>query len=1106
MKSRTLYPVGRWWWLMMLLMAGQAPGGEPLWRVPQAKPFNERTTKVAVEQEFVPTPKQQSDRLLYFSRQIDIVKKELDEWGTMALAPYLFAPAEDEAYTPFKLVGDEKINFGTLYGDYGEANGSSLFMQQTVTRVQAQAAVNADAVAQVVEQAKTDIFRANAGRAVTQSQVLLQQAQTADTQARADYDAARAADALAAQAASDAVAEQTKAKAQVKAASDKVTLLSQNGASSQAVMDAQLEKLDAAKAAEIATGNLDKANTKKQATAQAVSDAKKVADSAAGELNKQATAPIDVPGNVPGPATAVSAPALKSPTEMSAQATTGLGTIGASSGSMPSTLAPTDNDKKSGSFSPMARINAAASASAVKNILSFLGHPEAAAVFDDRRILFAVSSISVAPGWRTKQDFKGVINAQVTASYKPAAAEAVRELLRSPDLPIELRARLAKDHREVMTEAQRQFFDQWEEDGGEPYEDAQCSSYLSKPGAKAGTVFVHAVSPMVDAQNLDLASSIARQDEVALFLAASLAQAGVAGAGNFFSSWSQQRRKDVATRSTLATANSFSTGDHFGFEIGTRLRGLDDDDAKGNKAAQTLDRQTFPVLLILGMSKADAKPHLVMKPDDDGNLRLDVEEPQVTTAYSTHWSRTHHGWFTFMRAQRLPTEAYDEQLKNGRVRDVLMQELAWIHDLRRRGKLPSKNDSFQQSYDETLEVMKREADGLVKSLYGSNFVLPLPARWLMGSGAGLDSELFDPKARVAGGEVTFEPALLRFPELVPAASTVTRVLLRGPNLHLIDPDKIEVTGNSHVSVNTSTTDKLYHAARLLGRDAIAVDVRLDNTTVHGGKMQFRLPYRGKAATAANASTDPLVTPVVAQTNSLEFVVGAEKPAGITAWATPEVVLGAPGADGQVELRALMTGDHLDRLVPAGKIYGPGLQGEMADVVVHPINETSAYISTRLALQRGVSEGNLIVQGTFGATGPALQKAVFSPALHFSLQRPAFPSVKAWPEGQETVVALDKTTGDGVSGSFRLVLQGERLTGLVATGVVHGDGELKGTAKLEPRGDDAATVIVTIESGKAVTGSAYLELSIAGNGSDAAASAAKLYTPPFAFRFVQPPPQ
>jgi hypothetical protein len=71
----------------------------------------------------------------------------------------------------------------------------------------------------------------------------------------------------------------------------------------------------------------------------------------------------------------------------------------------------------------------------------------------------------------------------------------------------------------------------------------------------------------------------------------------------------------------------------FGYQIGPRLRGLEDP-AEGDRAAEVLERQSFPVLIPLGIDASDLHPCLRWNQRLE---RLEVFEPEIGFLQISRW-------------------------------------------------------------------------------------------------------------------------------------------------------------------------------------------------------------------------------------------------------------------------------------------------------------------------------------------------------------------------------------------------------------------------------------------------------------------------------------
>lgn len=124
------------------------------------------------------------------------------------------------------------------------------------------------------------------------------------------------------------------------------------------------------------------------------------------------------------------------------------------------------------------------------------------------------------------------------------------------------------------------------------------------------------ISPLIDSEVLDLSSSSRYQNEFALAMSFALRYAGLAGQASAFEQFVKNQQFDVRTRTAQVAVNAFSGVDgKFGFQVGPRLTALGDPSNKNGKPSQTLERQSFPALIILRLGDGDLGPKLTWEAD-----------------------------------------------------------------------------------------------------------------------------------------------------------------------------------------------------------------------------------------------------------------------------------------------------------------------------------------------------------------------------------------------------------------------------------------------------------------------------------------------------------
>lgn len=245
----------------------------------------------------------------------------------------------------------------------------------------------------------------------------------------------------------------------------------------------------------------------------------------------------------------------------------------------------------------------AAGDTAVSAILSLLGDPSKISKFADKQVMFGVTQVSVNPGWLTRQNFAADISNRVDVSFQPAA-QMVYEAFAKASFPEDPIAESAIHDLQKCVEQTRK---------GEKltlpaamFAQDRYKHFIDN-GSK-GSLAVAAVSPMEEAQTLDLQSSWQRRRELALQISLALTYAGVKGAADQLAKWASQEQQDVQSRTSNIVVNSYNTsGGIFGFEVGPRLSASIKFDSA---VAKTLERQTFPALLMFGVDKEDLRPRV----------------------------------------------------------------------------------------------------------------------------------------------------------------------------------------------------------------------------------------------------------------------------------------------------------------------------------------------------------------------------------------------------------------------------------------------------------------------------------------------------------------
>lgn len=320
-------------------------------------------------------------------------------------------------------------------------------------------------------------------------------------------------------------------------------------------------------------------------------------------------------------------------------------------------------------LSDRAALIIAAGDNATKAIFSVLGDPTRSTHFAGKKVLFAVSMVSVNPGWRTRKDYTANITMNVSYRLVPARPEIVEAITDPADLGVkneEELGLLVRNARQVSlipwesypagtessgTQKQAVRVDlevlrlsKIPDDGNRADTESQARvmanlvrsmnspEVLEELQVPPSGPLVAAVAPMNDAQVLDLQNSRRDQTALGLELAGALRSAGLSAQADVLTQYVKRRQSDVSTRSENVVANAYSiAGGHFGFEIGPSLRAIAHP-SEYSKTADVLTRQSFPVLLTIGLENPDLRPRVFTR----GGVKI-VVEPQLVITQTSCW-------------------------------------------------------------------------------------------------------------------------------------------------------------------------------------------------------------------------------------------------------------------------------------------------------------------------------------------------------------------------------------------------------------------------------------------------------------------------------------
>jgi hypothetical protein len=284
---------------------------------------------------------------------------------------------------------------------------------------------------------------------------------------------------------------------------------------------------------------------------------------------------------------------------------------------------------------------------AVKAMLALLGDPGKISGFSGKRVLFGVSMVSFSPGWKTRTGYSADL--QGTIVYKwDLARPVIRDafLTLKSDQPVEVAA-LRELQSCVMRGLTAPLPDRSEILNpcaiAEPYDRTQFAPYVYRKNPNSSQPIVAGISPMGDAQAMDLQSSARSVRLRALQMAFSLASAGMQGQAEAFMSFAKQQQRDLETRTSNIVVSAYGAASGtFGFKAFPRLAAEPD-----VSRASALDVPTFPALLIVGADDEQLRPRVLVKASPSGLPTCTVLEPQLTVSYNTQWlplSEPCHGW------------------------------------------------------------------------------------------------------------------------------------------------------------------------------------------------------------------------------------------------------------------------------------------------------------------------------------------------------------------------------------------------------------------------------------------------------------------------------
>lgn len=476
---------------------------------------------------------------------------------------------------------------------------------------------------------------------------------------------------------------------------------------------------------------------------------------------------------------------------------------------------------------------ASAGDNAIKAILSLLGDPSKISSFSDKTVMFGVTMVSVNPGWLTRQNFSADVSSKIALDFKPAG-QAVRDAFAE--------ASTTKDPTESSTIAN--LLKCIEETQKSPdgvstidfnkFKPAQYDPFVlrNEEPRRERDVVVAAVSPMAESQMLDLQSSTDRRREVALQLSLALSYAGVKGAADKFFQWASQEKQDVQSRTSNIVVNSYNfSGGVFGFEIGPRLSA---NQKTGAASVEKMDRQTFPVLLLIGFNKEELRPRVRIY-NKEPSAACELHEPLITIDTQTEWRQlvNKRGISPFTEKERMQVrkDAYDSfKIHKQKSESEIMHDLYQT----RWDLLKTRLGENRYSFTAPIEAIR---ESLAKSKTGSKQPPTPTADVIVPNRVEVQAQM--------GKDST--------------AGTLVELVLIGKGLGQVDRTKIEPVLGKVTWVNGQGVDQATPNAEMVG-DSMKLTFRVrgaDPTIVFAlpiGESKVLTPPLSVAVLPAKSST------------------------------------------------------------------------------------------------------------------------------------------------------------------------------------------------------------------------------------------------------------
>jgi hypothetical protein len=204
---------------------------------------------------------------------------------------------------------------------------------------------------------------------------------------------------------------------------------------------------------------------------------------------------------------------------------------------------------------------------------------------------------------------------------------------------------------------------------------------------------------MTETQVMDLGSSTRRQMQLAVTYSDLLRSAGQTREAAAFAQFARRIETDVVTRTPQNLVTAYSSGSTFGYQIGPALEALENPANRRAKPGERLQRQSFPVLLIVAMDEPDITPKVYRycpngNPCGEGAEKYVLMRPVVVMTQRTRWVPTHWvwGWKRITEVERARWAASIAESRGSTAQSGTQSVDSEIADAAARGYLASRAD------------------------------------------------------------------------------------------------------------------------------------------------------------------------------------------------------------------------------------------------------------------------------------------------------------------------------------------------------------------------------------------------------------------------------